>query len=90
MRTLVLFLVAGLALGRPRDEEDRLHPEEIKQILGIEDEEVALQAGGHYVYPAHWMQRNVTSELGSVSTLVRWGLDFQQGWEMEVWATMGQ
>ena len=52
MRTLLLFLVARLALGRPRDLEDRLHPEEIKQILGIEDEEVALQAGGHYVQPA--------------------------------------
>ena len=53
MRTLAIFLAAGLASGRPRDEEDRLHPEEIKQILGIEDEEVALQAGGHNVYPAH-------------------------------------
>ena len=53
MRALVLFLVTGLAWGRPRELQDRLHPEEIKQILGIEDEDVApLEAGGHYVQPA--------------------------------------
>ena len=53
MRALVLFLVTGLAWGRPRELEDRLHPEEIKQILGIEDDDAApLEAGGHYVQPA--------------------------------------
>ena len=52
MRTLVFFLVAGLASGRPREIQDRLHPEEIKQILGLDDEEVTLREGGHYVHPA--------------------------------------
>ena len=41
MRTFVLFLVTGSALARPRDVQDRLHPEEVKHILGIEDEELA-------------------------------------------------
>merc|ERR1712154_43590 len=41
MRTFVLFLVTGSALARPRDVQDRLHPEEVKHILGIEDDELA-------------------------------------------------
>merc|ERR1711962_991523 len=41
MRTIVLFLVTGSALARPRDVQDRLHPEEVKHILGIEDDELA-------------------------------------------------
>merc|ERR1712039_346958 len=41
MKTIVLFLVTGSALARPRDVQDRLHPEEVKHILGIEDDELA-------------------------------------------------
>merc|ERR1711994_211259 len=41
MRTIVLFLVTGSALVRPRDVQDRLHPEEVKHILGIEDDKLA-------------------------------------------------
>ena len=46
MRTFVLFLVIGSALARPRDIQDRLHPEEVKHILGIEDDEFGAAKGG--------------------------------------------
>merc|ERR1719491_362046 len=49
MRALVVLAVIGVVLGRPREHEDRLHPEELKDLYGLTDEDLEIYGGNHEV-----------------------------------------
>merc|ERR1712129_125898 len=62
MRALVVLAVIGVVLGRPREHEDRLQPEELKDLYGLTDEDLEIY-GGHHEVAAEG--RTVANGVGS-------------------------